>query len=172
MRHLRLDQHFFQLKFADQEHVVIRIGADQTKNRARLDHFLTEDATWLLSIYVEQFLPILTRHNPSPYLFPGQSGKPKAAQSFRQQTSRFVNRETKLGFQLHAIRKIAAKLYLDKKPEGLRVIADVIGDSENTTRRVYAIGARRAAAKAYVTALEESRLHSFKPVRQKLVRSA
>jgi integrase len=159
MRHLRLDQHFSKLVLDGIEHVVIRIPAAEVKNGKALEHFLNQDTVDLLRLYVEDFLPILTKRNPSVYLFPGRGGQPKTPQVFRLQMNKFVREGTGLdGFHPHAIRKITSKIYLDQDPGGMEVVRRNLGDTEEVARTVYAPRVHRASQRKYVQALENRRL--------------
>jgi integrase len=160
-RYLRLDQHFFKLVFHDIEYVVIRIAAAEVKNGKPLEHFLDDATVDLLRLYVTEFLPILTKHNPSAYLFPGRKGQPKAPQVFRSQMNKFVREGTGLDFHPHAIRKITAKIYLDQDPGGMEVVRRNLGDTEEVARTVYAQRVHRASQRKYVDALEKRRLTAF-----------
>jgi integrase len=158
MRHLRLDRHFFLVVLNDVENVVIRVPAAEVKNGTKLEHFLDEDTASLLRLYVNEYLPILTRHNPSVFLFPGRSGKPKTPQVFRSQMNKFVWDGTRLDFHPHVIRKITTKIYLDHDPAGKEIASRHLGDTEETTSSVYTHAINRAANRKYVDALENRRL--------------
>ena len=164
MRHLRLDEHFFRGTFDGVDHVKIRILGASVKNRKGVEHLLTQDAVDLLQLYTDQFLPIITKNNPSPWLFPGRLGRAKSARGLRAQTSKFVRDGTGLKFHPHAIRKITTKIYLDQDPGGIEVMRRMLGDTEKTTRRVYAQRVHRASQRKYVDALEARRLASFSPM--------
>ena len=115
-------------------------------------------------MYIEEFLPILSKSNPSPWLIPGKDGKPKASQTLRSQTSEYVYAGTGLKFHPHAIRKITSKLYLDENPSGIEVVRRKLGDTLATTRGVYVQRIHRASQKEYITALEKRRLAAFAPI--------
>lgn len=161
MRHLRLDRHFFMVTFGGNTYVVVRVPAAEVKNRKDIEHILNGSAVELLHLYIEKFLPILTRNNPSPWLFPGRHGSPKAPQVVRAQTSRFVRDGTGLRFHPHAIRKITPKLYLDQDPGGIEVVRRNLGNSLETTRRVYTQRVHRESQRTYHDALEKRRLAAF-----------
>jgi integrase len=164
MRHLRLDKHFFRVTFGGDEHVVLRIPATEVKNGKTIEHLLHGDAVKLLHLYIERFLPMLTRNNPSPWLFPGRQGRPKAPQVFRAQTSKFVREGTGLRFHPHAIRKITAKLYLDQDPGGIEIVRRSLGDTLEIARSVYAPRVHRESQRTYMDALEARRLEAFAPL--------
>jgi hypothetical protein len=63
-----------------------------------------------------------------------------------------------LDFHPHVIRKITTKIYLDHDPAGMEVARRNLGDTEETTRAVYAQSVNRAANRKYVEALEKRRL--------------
>jgi integrase len=137
------------------------------KNRKPLEHFLSNDTVELLRLYVREYLPILTRNNRSPYLFPGRKGA-KAPQCFRQQINRFVREGTGgLRFHPHAVRKIGGKIYLDEDPGGIEVVRRTLGNSEKVARRVYVQHLHRASHRKFLDALEARRLQAFKPLRLK-----
>ena len=161
MRHLQLDRHFFRVTLNDLDHVVIRVPAMEVKNGKALEHFLNGDTVNLLQLYLDEFLPILTRHNPSTYLFPGQNGRPKSPQALGPQMNRFVRDGTGLDFHPHAIRKITTKICLDNDPGDIEVARRNLGDTEDTTRSVYAQRVNRASQQKYVEALEKRRLTAF-----------
>ena len=161
MRHLQIDLHFFKVAFDGVEYVVIRIPRTEVKNKKPLEHFLDQDTVDLLNIYLKDFLPILTKHNPSKYLFPGRNGQAKTPQVFRSQMKKFIRDGTGLDIRLHGIRKITTKIYLDEDPGGMEVARRNLGDTEETTRAVYAPRVHRASQRKYLEALENRRLMAF-----------
>jgi integrase len=161
MRYLQVDLHFFKVVFDGVEYVVIRIPRTEVKNRRPLEHFLNQEAVDLLNIYLNDFLPILTKRNPSKYLFPGRKGQVKAPQVFRSQMKKFIRDGTGLNIRLHAIRKITTKIYLDEDPGGIEVARRNLGDTEETTRAVYAPRVHRASQRKYLDGLENRRLMAF-----------
>jgi hypothetical protein len=72
--------------------------------------------------------------------------------------NKFVRDGTGLDFHPHAIRKITTKIYLDDDPGGIEVARRNLGDTEETTRSVYAQRVNRAANRKYLDALENRRL--------------
>jgi hypothetical protein len=75
--------------------------------------------------------------------------------------NRFVHDGTGLDFHPHAIRKITTKICLDNDPGGIEVARRNLGDTEDTTRSVYAQRVNRASQLKYVEALEKRRLTAF-----------
>lgn len=166
MRHLRIEEHFFKLTFEDVDYVVIKIPASEVKNAKPLEHFLAEETVAILELYLEKFLPMLTRHNPSPYLFPGRAGQPKTPQAIRQQMKTFVREGTGLDFHPHVIRKIVTKIWFDLDHSGIEVARRNLGDSEEVTRKIYMQRHSRAANRKYLEALGQRRLKAFNTFRR------
>ena len=97
------------------------------KNRVDLNFQFDQPLTDLIDEYVHEFRPAVLRGANGPYLFPGEGGSPRVANSFSWQITKRIEKAVGLRITVHQFRHAAAAIYLKDRP----------GDYE-TVRRVLA----------------------------------
>jgi integrase len=112
-------------------HIVIN-GSD-VKNKVDLEYPLPRESSDLLEIYIKRFRPILAK-SPSYWVIPGEgpSGH-KALDQFSRQFKKTVRKWTGLDVNIHLMRHIGAKLYLDANPGAYEVVRRVLGHKSLST---------------------------------------
>ena len=112
-------------------HIVI--NGSEVKNKEDLEYPLPRESADLLEIYIKRFRPILAK-SPSYWIFPGEgpSGH-KALDQFSRQFRRTVRKWTGLDVNIHLMRHIGAKLYLDENPGAYEVVRRILGHKSLST---------------------------------------
>ena len=130
---LRLDRH---VQFVgNRAHV--SIPAEETKNDNAIEAELPTYLARQLRTYIETYRPMLIGSS-SPWLFPGENGERRPAGGFSAQIGAFVAKEAGIVMTTHQFRHLAAKLYLDRHPDGFETVRRLLGHkSIETTMRFY-----------------------------------
>ena len=116
LRTLDRDRHFVRA-FSDKDPVLqIRIEARDVKNDVDLAYPVPDDVAALLDLYMARYQPLLTNGHPSTLLFPGRTGRPKAANALRRNLCNMIRRELGLHVNPHLFRHLAAHLFLRRHP--------------------------------------------------------
>ncbi len=112
-------------------HIVI--NGREVKNREDLEYPLPRESSDLLEIYIKRFRPILAK-SPSYWVFPGEgpSGH-KVLDQFSRQFKKTVRKWTGLDVNIHLMRHIGAKLYLDENPGAYEVVRRILGHKSLST---------------------------------------
>jgi integrase len=148
---LRLDQH---LRFVG-DRTFLSVPSDETKNAIRIEAELTARLVRLLQTYVEEFRHLLVG-TPVPWLFPGKKGARRPSGGFGQQLTRFLAKEAGVVMTPHQFRHLAAKLFLDRHPDGFETVRRLLGHkSIETTMRYYRELESVLAGKRYAALLDE-----------------
>lgn len=109
------------------------INANEVKNAVDIEAPLPPETTKLLVMYMERIQPFLAG-GPSHWLFPGQG--PSGHKSLDQVSRHFpkvIRRWTGLDVNMHLMRHIGAKLYLDQNPGAYEVVRRVLGHKALST---------------------------------------
>lgn len=131
------------------------VPAEETKNINALEAELSPHGARQLRIYIEKVRPLLLIGKSSPWLFPGEAGERRRSGGFGTQISAFIARETGVSMTVHQFRHLAAKLYLDRHPEGLETVRRLLGHiTTATTQRFYSELESVVATKRYGEFLE------------------
>ena len=149
------------------ERVLLRKPKKQSLNKKAPEHFLNADTVALLRLYVDDYLPLIRKHNgceDSPNLLPGKGGAAKTTSALREQMTRFVRKHTSLkDWHPHVIRKVSPKITLDADPGALEVARRTGGwANDRMLREVYTQRVHRASQSKYLEFLEGRRLHSIR----------
>jgi integrase len=106
-------------------HVIL--AAAEVKNRQPLEFPLPPETAELLELYLRGARPQLA-DGASEWLFPGRNlGAHKSLDQFSRQFTKTIRRLTGLTVNMHLMRHIAAKLYLDTSPGAYEVVRRVLG---------------------------------------------
>jgi len=148
---LRLDRH---IQFVG-DRTFLSIPAEETKNAVAIEVELPPRFTRLLRTYIHDYRPFLVGA-PSPWLFPGENGARRPSGGFGQQMKGFIAREAGVEMTPHQFRHLAAKLFLDRHPDGYETVRRLLGyKSLETTMRYYRELEAVVAGKRYATLLDE-----------------
>ena len=148
---LRLDQH---LQFVG-DRTFLSVPLDETKNAIPIEAELTARLAQLLQTYVQEVRHLLIG-TPVPWLFPGKKGARRPSGGFGQQLTGFVAKEAGVVMTPHQFRHLAAKLYLDRHPDGSETVRRLLGHkSIETTMRYYRELESVLAGKRYAALLDE-----------------
>ncbi len=115
------------------ERAWVVIAGDEVKNNVDLERPLPPETTKLIEAYLEQFQPILAG-GPSPWLIPGEGPNGhKSLDQFSRHFTKTIRRWTGLKVNIHLMRHIGAKLYLDQNPSAYEVVRRVLGHKSLST---------------------------------------
>ena len=113
--------------------VYIVIPGEEVKNGQDLDFPLPRESAELLDLYIRDYRPLLAP-GPSEWLFPGdRPGHHKSLDGFSHHFSKIVRRYTGLEVNMHLMRHIGAKLYLDRNPGAYEVVRRVLAHTSLST---------------------------------------
>jgi integrase len=148
---LRLDEHLLLVG----ERWFLSIPANETKNDVVIEAELPAHLGEQLQTYINRYRPLLV-DQPTPWLFPGENGARRPSGGFGQQLSTFIAKEVGVVITPHQFRHLAAKLYLDRYPDGFETVRRLLGHkSIETTMRFYRELESILAGKRYAALLEE-----------------
>ena len=123
---LRLDRHIKIGK--GNSKVRIFISANEARRRSDLTFVLPASSAQLLRLYLKRYRPRLT-NNPSGWLFPHMGNTPITRQGFGWAIRHTVLNTIGLRVHAHLIRQIGVKLFLERNPDGLEIVRQVMGFS-------------------------------------------
>lgn len=126
---LRLDRHIRVGK--GNSKVRVSISAEESRRRADLTFVLPDSSALLLRLYLKRYRPRLTS-NPSGWVFPHMGDTPITRQGFGWAIRHIVRNTIGLHVHAHLIRQIGVKLFLERNPDGLEIVRQVMGFSSTT----------------------------------------
>ncbi len=150
---VRLDHHLMRrgTKF------FLRIDEPETKNGDPIDLELPDETAEIIDWYVKGYRPYLIK-GPSDALFPGEGGAPKNSGTLAAQIKNTIRRFTGLDLNIHLLRHVGGKIFLDQKPGQYEVMRRVLGHRSIATTTSYYTGAeQRAAGAHFARVLDERR---------------
>ena len=113
--------------------VYLDFPAAMVKNNQDLTFPIPQETAEVLDFYVKRCLPIIDKHGGT-WLFPGDKpGTHKSFDQFSRQFSKTILRETGIEMNLHLMRHLGAKLYLDRNPGAYEVVRRVLGHQRLST---------------------------------------
>jgi integrase len=116
------------------------------KNNVPLNFRFDAELTDLLDEYVHDFRPVLLRGTNGPWLFPGESGKPKNDQLFSDQITARIQKAVGLRITPHQFRHAAAAIYLKHHPGDYETVRRLLGHKSITTTIKFYCGLETIAA--------------------------
>lgn len=131
--------------------LLISVPGEEIKNREDQDFEIPVEVAQRVRIYLDDFRPRLAK-GINPYLFPGERG-PKHIDSLRDQLQNTAWNELGLKINPHLIRRLAAKLFLERHPELREIIRHVLGHRSMRSTGIYTGAERRAALRVFHTDL-------------------
>jgi integrase len=136
---------------------VLTIGAGEVKNDRPLFYVLPPYVTQLLKFHRDHLKPLLDT-TPSPFLFPGDPGKHKRADTLSKQLSSLVRQRTGLMFSPHLARHLSGTKLLDARPGDYECVRQLLGHkSIETAHKYYLFGETRTAARLHHKLIEAER---------------
>jgi integrase len=108
------------------------------KNRVDLEFQFDQPLTDLIDEYIHEFRPAVLRGANGPYLFPGDGGSPRVANSFSCQITKRIEKAVGLRITVHQFRHAAAAIYLKHRPGDYETVRRVLAHrSIETTTKFY-----------------------------------
>ena len=108
------------------------------KNRVDLNFQFDQPLTDLIDEYVHEFRPALLRGANTSWLFPGEGGEPKTANTFGTQITQRIQKAVGLRITVHQFRHAAAAIYLKHRPGDYETVRRLLGHrSIQTTIHFY-----------------------------------
>lgn len=134
---LRLDENLIKPGGPATTYMLTIPGYD-VKNRVRLDFLLDEVQTAFIDEYVHHYRSTLLRGSNEPWLFPGESGGCKGAQTYSEQITQRIEKATGLRITVHQFRHAAAALWLRANPGEYEIVRQLLGHKNvQTTIQFY-----------------------------------
>jgi integrase len=141
-----IDRHLLEVGGPGNRAVHLRFPAAEVKNANDLEFPLMTQAVELLTIYLDEWRPLLTS-GASRLLFPGKvSGQSKGKSALSSQIKELVHAYTRLDMPAHRFRHAAGKIFLDRNPGQYEVIRQLLGHKDITTTNAFYAGAESATA--------------------------
>jgi integrase len=103
------------------------------KNRVDLNFHLDQPLTDLIDEYVHDFRPALLRGTNASWLFPGEAGEPKTANTFSIQITERIQKAVGLRITPHQFRHVAAAIYLKHHPGHTEAVRQLLGHRDAQT---------------------------------------
>jgi integrase len=154
---LDLDCHFITVRRGRADVRYIKIPSTESKNGEVIERSVPQDTCARLDIYLKIYRPLLTT-SPSTLLFPGMTGRRRTTSCLSHSVGEFVYRETGIRLHSHLFRHVAAKIYLDRYPNGIETVRQILGHkSTATTLRSYAENRTDQAFKKWDLTLDSLR---------------
>lgn len=133
---LDMDEH---LRWTQDRHggaLHIVIPQHDVKNRKSIHHELRGETAALIKLYIELYRSRLC-DRPSPWLFPGRSGRHKHPGGFSQQIKKVIWQQAGLNVNSHLFRHLAGKVHLRLHPGDFVTVSRVLHDELSTVERSY-----------------------------------
>src|SRR5262249_31936609 len=141
--------------------VLLVIGADETKNREKLDLELPAQLGDRLWKFRHAIAPAVIGFKPED-VFVTWAGTARCQETLALAISKAVRRRIGLRLTPHQFRHIAAKIYLDQNPGGFEVMRQFLSHKHlKTTTNSYAGVNTRRAGKAHAQLLAQIRAQDF-----------
>ncbi len=154
---LHLDRNF--IKAGKKTHLCI--PRQDVKNGVALEFVLPDETVAVLDWYITHYRKVDPENR---YLFAGEGGSHKVANTLRSQIMETVKTFTGLTVHPHLFRSIAGSLYLDANPGDVETLRQVLGHkSINTTARFYAAHMARKAQQHFTDTVRKLREASHSP---------
>ncbi len=120
---------------------------EDVKNDEALEFEVPVEVARQVRLYIDRFRPRLVK-GVNAYLFPGENG-PKHIGSVRQQLDRVAWNDLGLKINPHLMRRIVAKLFLDRYPEKREIIKHLLAHRSDRSTAIYTGAERKAALRVY-----------------------
>ena len=149
LANLELDENLFWIRPGRQGPLLLSIQPEDVKNRQPIEFELPDESAQLIARYLDRYRPLLF-DDPGSWLFPGRDGRAKRPNGLGQQIGRHIRKHAGLEVNVHLMRHIGAKLYLDQNPGSHEVVRRVLAHrSLETTTAFYTGFETKAAARHF-----------------------
>jgi integrase len=147
--------------------VLLVLGADETKNREKIDSELPDvlgDRLWKFRNFIA---PRVIGSKPNR-VFVTWVGNPRGQGTLALAITRTVRRRLGVRLTAHQFRHLAAKIYLDQNPGGFELMRQFLGHKNlKTTIGAYAGINTKRAGRAHAKLIMQIREQEFAPVRRR-----
>jgi site-specific recombinase XerD len=116
------------------------------KNRVDLNFRFDQPLTDLIDEYIHDFRPAVLRGANSSWLFPGEGGQPKTANTFGIQITERIQKAVGLRITPHQFRHAAAAIYLKRHPGDYETVRRVLGHRNIQTTIAFYCGLQTVQA--------------------------
>ena len=124
----------------------LAIPGDQVKNQMPINARLPDHLVRLITLYIEQYRPLLTA-GAEPWLFPGAvAGKPKSEDGLRSQMQKALAERCGLRFNPHLFRHLAAMIVLRQNPDAHGQVQRILNHKSLAATMAYYSGLEAPAA--------------------------
>jgi integrase len=131
---LNMDTHLIRYRKIG---IRLSIRGREVKNGWNIEALLAPETVELIDLYLMKFRPLLN-DVPTPWLFPGENGKPKSTYMLRRQIQGCIRQRLGLQMNPHFFRHFAGDHYLKAHPGAYGVVRLLLGHkSINTTMKYY-----------------------------------
>lgn len=139
------------------DRVYLVIEADEVKNAEPIDFELPRETVAVLAWYIRDFRSVL-QNGQGSFVFPGEDGGAKSANTLAVQISEMVERYLGIPFNTHLFRHAAGKIFLDARPGQYEVMRRVLSHkSIETTTAIYAGAETKSAGAHFASVIAERR---------------
>lgn len=131
---LHLDRHISIRRKGRRTECQIHYNRNETKTNQDLDYGLNPEVTALLLNYRDNYRQALVVEEDGNWLFPGdKSGRHLTPEQFGGYLSTHIKKRLGIKFNMHLFRHLAAKIYLDKYPEDVATVQQLLGHRQTQT---------------------------------------
>ena len=146
---LRIADHFGFSRAGRRGTVHLILPAEEVKNGEPYECELAGDTVKLLKLYIEKYLPVLTK-GPVDWLFPGAKGGHKHASTLSGKIKDVNRHELGVALHTHGHRHLATKRLLDVEPGDYATASALLGHkSIQTTADFYASSLSKRAVRRF-----------------------
>jgi integrase len=142
---LKLGETLFWTRPGRQGRLLLSFPDEDVKNGELIEFDIPTESAKLIVRYLDNYRSLLY-DDPGDWLFPGRNGKHKCTGGLGPQVKKTIYRHTGLLVNVHLMRHIGAKIYLDEKPGEIEVMRRVFGHKSIETTTAYYTGFESKAA--------------------------
>ncbi len=143
---LSLERHIIRGRGERIDSVYVVIPGSEVKNGEDLEYPLPTETVSLLDFYLRRCRRVLAEA-PGEWLFPGdRPDRHKSADHFSRQFTKSIRRLIGVDVNLHLMRHLGAKLYLDRNPGAYELVRRVLAHKRLSTALDHYVGLEMEAA--------------------------
>jgi integrase len=147
--------------------VLLSLGADETKNREKIELELPAVLGDRLWKFRHSIAPRVIGSKPDR-IFVTRAGTPRGQKTLALAIGNIVRRRLGVRLTPHQFRHIAAKIYLDQNPGGFELVRQLLGHKNlKTTIGAYAGINTKRAGRAHAKLIMQIRQQEFAPLRRR-----
>lgn len=131
---IHLDRHISIRRHKRKVECHLHFPASETKTKVDMDFVLNPRVTALLTDYRDHYRKYLIANQDDRWLFPGQkAGEHLTVGGLTDHMSNNIAKRLKIIFNMHLFRHLAAKIYLDRYPEDVATVQQLLGHKQTQT---------------------------------------